>query len=50
LTDREQGKRKHPQPPPHKREETGKEQQAVKERGATMEPDVSFIYGLAGEV
>jgi hypothetical protein len=50
LTDREQGKRKSPQPPPHKREETGKEQQAVKERGGTTEPDVSFIYGLAGEV
>ena len=49
LTDREQGKRKSPQPPQHKREETGKEQQAVKEIGGTTEPDVSFIYGLAGE-
>ena len=49
LTDREQGKRKSPQPPQHKREETGKQQQAVKERGGTMEPDVSFIYALAGE-
>jgi len=46
LKDREQGKRKSPQ---HKREEICKEQQAGKERGRTMEPDMSFLYGLAGE-
>jgi integrase len=49
LTDREQGKRKSPQPPQHRWEEMGKEQQAGKERGGAMEPDVSFIYALAGE-
>ena len=49
LKDRGQGKRKSLQSPPHKREETSKVQQVVKERGGTMEPDVSFIYSLAGE-
>ena len=49
LKDREQGKRKSPQAPQHKRQEEIEERQAVKERGGTMEPDVSFIYSLAGE-
>ena len=49
LKDRGQEKRKSPHPPQDKREEPFKEQQAAQERGGTMEPDVSFIYSLAGE-
>jgi len=49
LKDRGQGKRKSLQSPQHKQEETSKAQQVVKERDFTPEPDVSFIYSLAGE-
>jgi hypothetical protein len=49
LKDRGQEQRKSPHPPQDKREEPCKEQQVAKESGGAMEPDVSFIYGLAGE-
>lgn len=49
LKDRGQQKRKSPHPPQDKREEPFKEQQAAQGSGGTMEPDVSFIYSLAGE-
>jgi len=49
LKEREQRRRTSPLSPPSKPEETFKAQQTVEEPEFTQEPDVSFIYGLAGE-
>jgi len=49
LNEREQRRRKSPLSPPSKPEEACKAPQTVEERAFMQEPDVSFIYGLAGE-
>ncbi len=49
LKEREQRRRTSPLSPPSKPEETFKAQPTVEEREFMQEPDVSFIYGLAGE-
>jgi len=49
LKDRGQQKSTSARPPQNACEKVLKEQHKVKERNFTPEPDVSFIYGLAGE-
>jgi hypothetical protein len=49
LKDRGQKKQTSARPPQDACEKVLKEQHKVKERTFTPEPDVSFIYGLAGE-
>ncbi len=49
LKEREQRRRKSPWSSPSKPEEPLQTQQTIQERGAIQEPDISFIYGLAGE-
>jgi integrase len=49
LKDRGQQKPTSARPPQHAGEKVLKEQHKVKERNFTPEPDVSFIYSLAGE-
>ena len=49
LKDRGQQKPTSARPPQNACEKVLKEQHKVKERNFTPEPDVSFIYGLAGE-
>jgi len=49
LKEREQRRRTSPMSPPSKPEEPCQAPQTVEERDFMQEPDVSFIYGLAGE-
>lgn len=49
LKEREQRRRTSPMSPASKSEEPFKGEPAVEERDFMQEPDVSFIYGLAGE-